>query len=79
MNAITQKSARSASPFVARLLERLHDWQARRAYRKSLALVPEDLRWDVGLDGGAELEALDFSRGRSFDHLSRPVPAPRFF
>ncbi|MDO5605900.1 MAG: hypothetical protein Q4G25_12145 [Paracoccus sp. (in: a-proteobacteria)] len=56
---------------LARFLARLAHWQElrhhRRAYRASLAAVPEGLRHDIGLDGGAPLRPRR-EGGRSFVH-----------
>lgn len=66
--------ARFQSP-VARLFQRLARWQEgrhqRAAMRVSLAGVPEHLRHDIGLDGGARLHPAR-QNGRSFDHNQHP-------
>ena len=63
-----------ASP-VARLLHTLAQWQERRhqnrIMRASLDAVPDDLRKDIGLDGGAPLHH-GYRARRTFIRDNRP-------
>ncbi|MBA4490072.1 hypothetical protein [Paracoccus sp. S1E-3] len=63
-----------ASP-MARVLQRIAMWHERRhqarAMRISLAEVPEHLRKDIGLDGGAPLHQ-EGQSGRTFITAGRP-------
>ncbi|SDE13271.1 hypothetical protein SAMN05421538_104114 [Paracoccus isoporae] len=60
---------------LARCLMRIASWQearhARNTYRRSLAEIPEHLRQDIGLDGGARLQAGRHA-GRTFIRDDRP-------
>ena len=63
-----------ASP-MARVLQQIARWHERRhqarAMRLSLAEVPDDLRKDIGLDGGAPLHH-GYRAGRTFIRDNRP-------
>ncbi len=63
-----------ASP-MARVLQQIARWHERRhqarAMRLSLAEVPDDLRKDIGLDGGAPLRSAGRT-GRTFIRDGRP-------
>ena len=63
-----------ASP-AARMLQNLALWQERRhqarAMRASLAEVPDELRKDIGLDGGAPLRSAG-RNGRTFIRNGHP-------
>ena len=65
---------------LARLFQRVARWQESRhqraAARVSLSLVPDHLRQDLGLDGGAALRPAR-GNGRSFDHNQHPDVALR--
>lgn len=60
---------------LARFFVRLARWQetrhARRVHRRSLAEIPEHLRQDIGIDGGARLQRTRRA-GRTFIRDDRP-------
>lgn len=70
MNTVTLPRRRSGANIFTRARTAYRTWRERRIYLKSIALVPENLRYDVGLDGGARLWEEDQPRGRSFDHMT---------
>lgn len=74
MTMVTQNCLPTGTTFMGRMKLRVKAWRDDRAYRKSLELVPESLRYDVGIDGGAPVGVSQDGRGHSFDH-TRELPA----
>ncbi|WBU54717.1 hypothetical protein [Paracoccus sp. SCSIO 75233] len=75
---IEQRAGCDLGSPLARMLNRLAAWSEarhqKRICRKSAGAVPEHLRWDVGLDGGAPVTRHRPS-GRSFVTDEKPGSA----
>lgn len=67
MTTIIQKRVHSSRAFMHRARVLLTEWYTDHTYRKSLASVPEHLRYDVGIDDRLFVER-QRTAGSSLDH-----------
>ncbi|MFB9221382.1 hypothetical protein [Paracoccus cavernae] len=79
MTALTKAACNHDHRTASRLVQWLLQWRSRKAgklSRESLHAIPENLRHDLGLDGGIRLARGERSGGRRLDDTAnRCIPS----